>query len=367
MSIHPAPAISGTTEIGIAALLFPEFRGSEQLLALALRRYQWITDAFFYPDGFHRERTLRAQVDAITDFARFLRCQRGHQSTELRSFLEKLIEACIALSHPELSFPALGAEPAPNFRADELHDDIKPPMTSHALPDTGYYVMRSGGGTDAQYLLFDTAQLEIRSFFAHGRQLLVGVPSIERDAFDTRWITTPTFDFVESWHKACDIHHKRSIFYVKGDYFIVHDLFLGEGEQPFRLVPQQDEHLFVRTVGDADKLPTVLNTLLRAGRDANRLPPKPKPGTHPTISPIAVNTDADVLATGFTVEANGVTDTFLISDDGFAAMSTANIEFIGEYLFLRGEQFVMLNARFLKVGDNILADFDEPRESYVRM
>ena len=367
LSIHPAPAISGTTEIGIAALLFPEFRGSEQLLALALRRYQWITDAFFYPDGFHRERTLRAQVDAITDFARFLRCQRGHQPTELRSFLEKLIEACIALSHPELSFPALGAEPAPNFRADELRDDIKPQMTSHALPDTGYYVMRSGGGTDAQYLLFDTAQLEIRSFFAHGRQLLVGAPSIKRDAFDTRWITTPTFDFVESWHKARDIHHKRSIFYVKGDYFIVHDLFLGEGEQTFRLVPRQDKHLFVRTVGDADKLPTVLNTLLRAGRDANRLPLKPKPGTHPTISPIAVNTDADVLATGFTVEANSVTDTFLISDDGFAAMSTANIEFIGEYLFLRGEQFVMLNARFLKVGDNILADFDEPRESYARM
>lgn len=367
LSIHPAPAISGTTEIGIAALLFPEFRGSEQLLALALRRYQWITDAFFYPDGFHRERTLRAQVDAITDFARFLRCQRGHQPTELRSFLEKLIEACIALSHPELSFPELGAEPAPNFRADELRDDIKPQMTSHALPDTGYYVMRSGGGTDAQYLLFDTAQLEIRSFFAHGRQLLVGAPSIERDASDTRWITTPTFDFVESWHKARDIHHKRSIFYVKGDYFIMHDLFLGEGEQTFRLVPQQDKHLFVRTVGDADKLPTVLNTLLRAGRDANRLPLKAKPGTHPTISPIAVNTDADVLATGFTVEANGVTDTFLISDDGFAAMSTANIEFIGEYLFLRGEQFVMLNARFLKEGDNILADFDEPRESYVRM
>ena len=367
LSIHPALAISGTTEIGIAALLFPEFRGSEQLLALALRRYQWITDAFFYPDGFHRERTLRAQVDAITDLARFLRCQREHQPTELRSFLEKLIEACIALSHPELSFPALGAEPAPNFRADELHDDIKPQMISHALPDTGYYVMRSGGGTDAQYLLFDTAQLEIRSFFAHGRQLLVGAPSIERDASDTRWITTPTFDFVESWHKACDIHHKRSIFYVKGDYFIVHDLFLGEGEQTFRLVPRQDKHLFIRTVGYADKLPTVLNTLLRASRDANRLPLKPKPRTHPTISPIAVNTDADVLATGFAVETNSVTDTFLISDDGFAAMSTANIEFIGEYLFLRGEQFVMLNARFLKVGNNILADFEEPRESYARM
>ena len=370
LSIHPAPAISGTTEIGIAALLFPEFRGSQQLLALALRRYQWITEAFFYPDGFHRERTLRAQVDAIADFARFLRCQHEHQSTELRSFLEKLIEACLALSHPNLSFPELGAESIPNFHADELHDSIKPQTTSHALPDTGYYVMRGGGGLDAQYLLFDVAELEIRSLFAHGRHLLTwpgtgtrltgsGMSSAERDVSDTRWITTPTFDFVESWHKARDVHRKRSIFYVKGIYFIAHDLSLGEGEQTFRLGPQQDRHLFIDIVGDTDKLSEVLNTLL--------FPMKPEIEKLPTIVPIAVNTDADVLATGFTVEVNGVTDTFLISDDGFAAMSTADIEFVGEYLFLRGERFVMFNARYLKVGDNLLADFDEPRESYVRM
>ena len=380
LSIYPAPAISGTTEIGIAALLFPEFRGSEQLLALALRRYQWITDAFFYPDGFHRERTLRAQVEAIADFARFLRFKR---TAVLRPFLEKLIEACLALSHPNLSFPELGVEPTPNFHADALHDSIKPQTTSHALPDTGYYVMRDSGRADAQYLLFDTPQLEILSLFAHGRHLLTwrgtgprltgsGMSSAERDASDTRWITTPTFDFVESWHKARDVHRKRSIFYVKGDYFIVHDLFLGEaghiGEQVPRSATQHRKHLFIDTidaidtddtVGDTDKLPESLNTLL--------FPMKQDIQELPTISPITVDADANVLATGFTVEANGVRDTFLISDDGFAAMSTANIEFIGEYLFLRGEQFVMLNARFLKVGDKTLVDFEEPRESYVRM
>ena len=397
LSIHPAPAISGTTEIGIAALLFPEFRGSKQLLALALRRYQWITAAFFYPDGFHRERTLRAQVDAIADFARFLRCQHEHEPTELRSFLEKLIEACLALSHPNLSFPELGAEPTPNFKADELHDSIKPQATSHALPDTGYYVMRDGGGLDAQYLLFDVAELEIRSLFAHGRPLLTWrgtgtgmhrdqrsllpgkhllawrgtgtrptgsrMSFAELDASDTRWITTPIFDFVESWHKARDVHRKRSIFYAKGDYFIMHDLSLGEagdiGEQVPRSTTQHRKHLFIDTVGDTDKFSAVLNTLL--------FPMKPDIEKFPTIASIAVNTDADVLATGFTVEVNGVTDTFLISDDGFAAMLTADIEFVGEYLFLREERFVMLNARFLKVGDNILADFDEPRESYVQM
>ena len=384
LSIHPAPAISGTTEIGIAALLFPEFRGSEQLFALALRRYQWIIDAFFYPDGFHRERTLRAQVEAIADFARFVRFKR---TAALRPFLEKLIEACLALRHPNLSFPELGAGPTPNFHADALHDSIKPQTTSHALPDTGYYVMRDSGRADAQYLLFDTARLEIRSLFAHGRHLLAwrgtsprptgsGMSSAGRDASDTRWLTTPTFDFVESWHKARDVHRKRSIFYVKGDYFIVHDLSLGEaghiGEQVPRSATQHRKHLFIDTidttdtvgdtddtVGDTDKLSEGLNTLL--------FPMKQDIQELPTLSTITVDADADVLATGFTVEANGVTDTFLISDDGFAAMSTANIEFIGEYLFLRGEQFVMLNARFLKVGDKTLVDFEEPRESYVRM
>ena len=71
--------------------------------------------------------------------------------------------------------------------------------------------------------------------------------------------------------------------------------------------------------------PVVLNTLL--------FPMKPHVEERPTVSPISVSTDADVLATGFTVESNGVTDTFLISDDGFATMSTADIEFVGEYLF----------------------------------
>ena len=42
LSIQPSPPIVGTTELGIAALLLPEFRGSKQLLSLALRRYKWI-------------------------------------------------------------------------------------------------------------------------------------------------------------------------------------------------------------------------------------------------------------------------------------------------------------------------------------
>ena len=120
LSIHPTPAITATTEIGIAAHLLPEFRGSEQLRMLALRRYKWIADAFFHTDGFHKDRTLRAQAEAIADFARFLRFQPDTQTEELRTLLEKLTATCIHLSKPDCSFPPLGPLPAPNFDAVEL-------------------------------------------------------------------------------------------------------------------------------------------------------------------------------------------------------------------------------------------------------
>ena len=147
LSIHPTPTITATTEIGIAGYLFPEFRGSEQLRHLARHRYKWITDAFFHADGFHKDRTLHAQTEAIADFARFLRFQPDTQTEALQTLLEKLVAACIHLSQPDYSFPPLGSLPAPNFDAIELcniiDSDFKcPDTTSHALPQTGCYVMR---------------------------------------------------------------------------------------------------------------------------------------------------------------------------------------------------------------------------------
>ena len=158
---------------------------------------------------------------------------------------------------------------------------MKPQELSHALPYTGYYVMRDSWESDAQYLCFDCGALgkpgyeDKLSFVlsAHGRQLIthdrrnrVENPSrmtsgahnvilIDRKRqptepeiipdLDTRWITTSTFDFVEGWYKSPTYHHKRSIFYVKGDYFILHDVVLGEGEhlleQNFHLGSQRSD------------------------------------------------------------------------------------------------------------------------------
>ena len=100
---------------------------------------------------------------------------------------------------------------------------------------------------------------------------------------------------------------------------------------------------------------------------------KPNVKECPTLSAMEVRTDPDVLGTGFTLQLPNATDTFLISDDGLAEMSTDGLRFIGEYLFLRRDvsgsvvRFVMLNGRFLEVDGNVLADLEEPRESYVGM
>ena len=453
LSIYPTPPISATTEIGIAALLYPEFRISQQLLVLASRRYKWIVDAFFYPDGFHRDTSLRSQVEAITDFSRFLHIYdkvkhlyRFACAEKMKTLLEKQLEACIYIRQPDLSFPPVGANVPDNLDVELCNinnlnrRDSEPQALSHALPYTGYYVMRDSWESDAQYLLFDSGPMgkpgyeDKLSFvlYAHGRQLIthnrrngfgnsyrttseahnvvlihgkrqLTAPEIVPDP-DTQWITTSAFDFVEGWYKALDFHHKRSIFYVKGEYFILHDVVIGDGEhvleQIFHLgaCGEQitDRHIVsntgqvcTREVGHSNIfIGAVDATNLVAKLDGNRLayhaqrelpavfnvvlfPMKPHVENLPTVRSVSVNADADVLATGFTVKSNGVTDTFLISDDGFASMSTSEteekIEFEGEYLFLRGDKFVMLNGKYLKVGTKVLTELDEPQERYVSM
>ena len=162
------------------------------------------------------------------------------------------------------------------------------------------------------------------------------------EGLNPRWITTPAFDFVEQWYQEPSAHYKRTIFYLKGGYFILHDLLLGGEartlEQVFHLdgsvnakagqIWTQNAHcpnIFIGATGTTNpsvaldndtaiyrwtsELPIVLNTVL--------FPMQPGITGHPMISAIAVETEADVLATGFSLELPDTTDTFLISDDGF--------------------------------------------------
>ena len=454
LSIYPTPAIYGTTEIGMAALIFPEFRFSEQLLRLACRRYEWIIKTFFYPDGFHKDLLLSSQAEAMRNFSKFLNIHEKMQQKDysecvekLKTLLEEQTHACTNIRQPDLSFPPF-VTGSVRDRTDCIEKcnticpvplkDNAPKISSQALPYSGYYIIRNSDESDAQYLCFDSGPLGKQCYedklsfvlYAHGRQLIThnldnnddDEPSKSSKSFnsilidgegqirsqtseseyipdpDTRWITTTTFDFVEGWYKASDYHHKRTIFYVKNaEYYILHDTVLGEGEhaleQVFQLttphIMQNAGQIWTQDAGhsnifigaaDAEdisiqldgntltfsiqrELPTVLNVVL--------FPLKPDVEALPKVRSIAVSSDADVLSTGFTVESNGVTDTFLISDDGYTKMSITNSErkivFEGEHLFLRGDKFVMINGRYLEVDKKVLIELDELCERYVNM
>lgn len=451
LSIYPTPAIYGTTEIGNAALIFPEFRFSEQLLRLACRRYEWIIKTFFYLDGFHKDLLISSQAEAMRNFSKFLNINEKMQQNDysecvekLNTLLEKQTNACMNILQPDLSFPPF-VTGSVRDRTDCIEKcntgnvplkNNEPKLSSQALPYSGYYIMRNSDESEAQYLCFDSGPLGKQCYedklsfvlYAHGRQLIThnfdnndDEPSKSSKSFnsilidgegqirsqtseseyipdpDTRWISTTTFDFVEGWYKAEKYHHKRSIFYVKGEYYILHDTVLGNGvhsvEQVFNLntshimqnveqVRTQDaghsnifigaadaEDISIRLDGNTltfstrRELPTVLNVVL--------FPLKPDVEALPKVRSISVSSDADVLSTGFTVESNGGTDTFLISDDGYAKMSTTDTEkeivFEGEYLFLRGDKFVMINGRYLEVGKKVLTELDELCERYVNM
>ncbi len=444
--VNPSPAVSATTEIGLAALHSQNLRFKEQLLMMVSRRYKWIVDSFFYPDGFHIDKSLISQFEAISAFSKFLRSyvQVNHNYQlaclqEMKTVLKNLMNACIYLRQPDMSYPPIGTNHLYNMT--ELNKNINNDWSESwnkelpdAMPYTGYYVMRGESEQDTQYLLFDggpagklgsNAKLSF-SLFANGHQLIThktqnntninkgtdniiilndakrqpSEPEIVPDP-DTRWITTDAFDFVEGWYKVSNYQHKRSIFYKKNEYFILHDLILGNEEKLIQQIFHFDpnvlqennplmmptkcqvltqssgqSNIFISSVDQASvsvqlngrqvtyqkqcELPASMNIVL--------FPLVTGDDQHPFIKTLSVETDADVLASGFTVISDYGTDVFLISDDGYANMETVvketTVVFIGEYLFLRGEHFVMLNGRYLKVGTNVLLDLDEPCEYY---
>ncbi len=437
----PSPAISSTTELGIAAYLNPEYRFTAQLITTVSRRFKWIVDSFFYPDGFHKDKSLISQFEAISNFSRFLGFYESVNQTyplaclqDMKTLLEKQVNACISLRQPDLSFPSIGQNSRSNVHITELVNksridwkECERRELSDAMPYTGYYVMRGESESNAHYLFFDggpagkTGSNEKLSFslYANGQQLIThknsrsnrsndntvvlidakrqpSEPEIVPDP-DTRWITTTAFDFVEGWHKTTDYQHKRSIFYIKGAYFILHDIILGDAEHQIEQIFHLDTNLLQDTMphivaaegqtitqdpgqsnlficsADPTNVTILMNGTqvtyqtqcqLPANMNVVLFPLETEADKHPLVKTLTVETDADVLASGFTVISDYGTDVYLISDDGYTNMSTEikekTVEFIGEYLFLRGEHFVMLNGRYLKVGSKVLLDLEEP-------
>jgi hypothetical protein len=153
-----------------------------------------------------------------------------------------------------------------------------PAETSHAFPYVGYFVMRSGWEADANYLAFDAGPLGYAHMhqdklnvvlWAYGRSLLFDSgggaydtsiwrkwatdtpshntvlvdgkaqrrPTTPKGATisrvplpDTRWTTTPTYDFAAGVYKAGygsvenkPVQHVRRVLFLKPDIFLVAD------------------------------------------------------------------------------------------------------------------------------------------------
>ena len=487
VSDNASRTVSEMSDIGVAALLYPEWKDREQLHTLALRRCGWVLHTSFFPDG-----STRSRHEVFTHLYRFYRLAKfsGVQfAPEFEAQMEKVLEAFIYLSQPDYYLPAFGdCDPSgvsaaaacslgieifdrPDLRyiASKGRVGEPPKESSHAFPYAGYYVMRDSWRPEAQYLLFDAGHLgeggqpheDKLSFLLHayGRRLIID-PGMGKSASepclrssrthnsividrkeqrrrrmgeaeiapapDTRWITTSSFDFVEGWYKegyaggrkdavASEFAHKRSIFYVRGEYFILHDLVLGEGEhrleQLFHLaavsgdgrggetsgcvecleggiVRTADPNLSNIVIAPTDatgmevklrngktssceltyvmsrSLPTALNVLL--------FPSPPAAELSPEIRLIEVAADADVLATGFRVVHREFTDLVLISDDGFVEMRTSELEFRGEYAFLRLDTHgrpqwcALVNGQFIAWRGEVMVDLPEVQESYVK-
>ncbi|MBN1676023.1 MAG: alginate lyase family protein [Kiritimatiellae bacterium] len=326
-----------------------------------------------------------------------------------------------------------------------------PDHTSHAWPHTGYYVMRDKWGEDGQCLYFDGApygaghQHEDKLNFvlhSHGR-LLIGDPAIYSYANtelthyfrssrghnvvlidgkgqarrlrpaarlttlgENEWVSGAAFDFVSSEYKegfapdafgrrgmAEEVNHsfshRRAIFYVKPEYWILCDLIRGEDddahklEQIFHIAPVHEpdaptpmragevsasasaivtqdpglgnlailpvdpDGLDVRAqkgettpatgwygvLGEFPAWDITLerHTALPARMDAVLFPMAPGEDKRPTVSRLI----ADERVTAFRITGDDIVDTFVLCEEGSGPVQVEDVSFEGRALLLR--------------------------------
>jgi hypothetical protein len=187
-------------------------------------------------------------------------------------------------------------------------DDVTVKLTSKPFAEGGYFVMRGGEGERALHLVFDCGPFGYKpvpghghadalsfDLYAYGRSLimdcgaysyylgenwrnyfrgtsahntiavdgqdqsiLMGSRHVYRMAQATlhEWVSNGCFDFVDGSHDgyhrlAEPVTHRRSILFVKPEYWIVVDLLTGRGvhalQQYFHLMPWAMPHLNQKT------------------------------------------------------------------------------------------------------------------------
>jgi hypothetical protein len=342
-----------------------------------------------------------------------------------------------------------------DFRWGATHgEEGEPPdHASHAWPSAGYYCLRSGWGEEDQYLFFDGAawgaahQHEDKlSFVLHaGGRTLIGDPNIYSysrtelthyfrssrahnvvliDRMEqarkhrpeakletlgrNEWVSRDAFDFVSSEYLEgyapnpyeplpappevdTSLSHRRAIWYVKGEYWILCDLIRGADaaehtlEQIYHLAPiyepgaavpfragevsARPEEILTRDEGLANLAilpvdrtglsvraekgqtsPAVgwygvlgeypawdvtleARTALPARLDAVLYPVAAgaDPGAHPTVTRLR----ADGAVTALRIRGEGIDDLFLLCEEGAGAVEVDGVAFEGRALLVR--------------------------------
>lgn len=191
--------------------------------------------------------------------------------------------AAIGKTFPVSLFWLLGEEGRQEF---EALPPAPPSQPSCVLPGGAYAVMRTGWGAESSYCIISTRLHETASssepgrkhsdlfsfeLAANGQQYLVDsgaysfrehdkwnryfsglqahntvtvdqtphiAPTRKVESMLDLWMTTPTFDLFSGTHTGFEelsqpIRHRRTIFFYKPSYWIVCDLFTGEGKHFF--------------------------------------------------------------------------------------------------------------------------------------
>jgi hypothetical protein len=323
----------------IVALAFPRIDPSSELLRFTIAElYRSLTEGF-HPDGVHRENSTHYHLVVLRSLLGMRENARRFAleiPDDFDAHLEKACEFALhchrpdglvsalsdadSVAYPEVLRLAASLLDRPDFRyaATEGTQGTAPIRRYVSFPTSGYFVQRSGWGTDGsdyrdeRYLIFDCGPLgegghghyDLLSIemYAHGRALLVdpgrytyseeepnlrhwfkgtaahntvcidgtdqtpyrrGKPGkrVAVGRFGGRW-SAPGFDVLEGRTESpCyDAVHTRRIFFVGDEYWIVEDRLEAGREHRYDL----RWHLSVEAWEAAELLETEQGHLVRA-------------------------------------------------------------------------------------------------------
>jgi len=284
-------------------LLFPEFKKSAAWCQYGSQKLYNEEHVQFYPDGSQKELTPHYQGVCLTYFNDMFNTAQlfGYElPADFQSNIEPFYECYQRIMMPDGNIVpvndsdwgscrtklAKGYEIFPN-RKDFLYsatggkEGTVPAYTSVWMPWAGWYVMRSGWGTDDMYAHFEVGPFSIGHqhedklslmLHAYGRLLITegaryaydtsewrryiisarahnltrvdgkdqnrhnikAKPGIQEisSPLDNRWITNEQFDFGEGWYdegfgedQDSTVTHYRALAFVKNKYWLLFDVF----------------------------------------------------------------------------------------------------------------------------------------------